>query len=151
LIEQHLMGGDCTDVGCVPYRAIIRSARAVQDVRQAHHYGVQVPKGVQVNFTQVMERLRQMRVEISENDSAQRIRDEYGVDIFWGKATFSGADTITVDNQELRFSKAAIASVIHPYPTQAEVIRKAADEYSLSRFMPFIKKFAATWRRWRRE
>jgi len=44
----------------------------------------------------------------------------------------------------------AIANVIHPYPTQAEVIRKAADDYSLSRFTPFVKKLAATWLRWRR-
>ena len=42
----------------------------------------------------------------------------------------------------------AIASVIHPYPTQAEVIRKAADDYSFSRFTPFVKKLAATWLRW---
>jgi pyruvate/2-oxoglutarate dehydrogenase complex dihydrolipoamide dehydrogenase (E3) component len=44
----------------------------------------------------------------------------------------------------------AIANVIRPYPTQAEVIRKAADEYSLSRFTPLVKKLAATWMRWRR-
>ncbi len=44
----------------------------------------------------------------------------------------------------------AIASVIHPYPTQAEVIRKAADEYSQSRFTPFIKKLTSTWLRWQR-
>ncbi len=44
----------------------------------------------------------------------------------------------------------AIASVIHPYPTQAEVIRKAADEYSQSRFTPFVKKLTSTWLRWQR-
>ena len=114
LIEQHLMGGDCTNVGCVPSKAMIRSARAVQDVRQAHRYGVQVPDGVQVDFAQVMERLRQVRAEISENDSAQRFRDEYGVDIFFGRAAFTRADTITVGNRELRFSKAAIATGSSP-------------------------------------
>lgn len=109
LIEQHLLGGDCTNVGCVPSKTMIRSARAVQDVRQAHRYGVQVPAGVQVDFAQVMERLRQVRAEISANDAAQRIQNQYGVDIFFGKAVFSGGDRITVGDQELRFSKAAIA------------------------------------------
>ncbi|MGB3312618.1 MAG: mercuric reductase [Nodosilinea sp.] len=114
LVEQHLMGGDCTNVGCVPSKAMIRSARAVQDVRQAHRYGVQVPEGMKVDFAQVMERLRRVRSEISQNDSAQRIQDEYGVDIFFGQAAFSGADTVTVGEQELRFRKAAIATGSSP-------------------------------------
>ncbi|HZG39638.1 MAG TPA: hypothetical protein VEZ50_13225, partial [Nodosilinea sp.] len=52
---------------------------------------------------------------------------------------------------EQRLGLGAIASVIHPYPTQAEAIRKAADQYSLSRFTPRIKKLMATWLRWRRQ
>ena len=39
----------------------------------------------------------------------------------------------------------ALASTIHPYPTQAEAIRKAADEYSRDRLTPFVKKLASTW------
>ena len=44
----------------------------------------------------------------------------------------------------------AIADVIHPYPTQAEVIRKAAEAYSLQQFTPLIKKLAAKWLEWQR-
>lgn len=43
-----------------------------------------------------------------------------------------------------------LGSVIHPYPTQAEVIRKAADEYSRTRLTPFIKKLFSWWLAWRR-
>lgn len=125
LIEQHLMGGDCTNVGCVPSKAMIRSARAVQDVRQAHRYGVQVPEGVQANFAQVMERLRRVRAEISENDSARRIQEEYGVDIFFGRAVFSGADTITVGDQELQFRKAAIATGSSPVQLPIDGLEEA--------------------------
>lgn len=114
LIEQHLMGGDCTNVGCVPSKALIRSARAVQDVRQAHRFGVKVPDGVQVDFAQVMERLRQVRAAISDNDSASRFRDHYGVDVFFGRAAFSGADSVTVGDQQLRFQKAVIATGSSP-------------------------------------
>lgn len=114
LIEQHLMGGDCTNVGCVPSKAMIRSARAVQDVRQAERFGVQVPDGMQVNFAQVMERLRQVRSEISANDSARHMRDDYGVEVFFGQAAFASADTITVGGQQLRFRKAAIATGSSP-------------------------------------
>ena len=45
LIEQHLLGGDCTNVGCVPSKALIRSARAVQDVRSAPRFGYRFPTG----------------------------------------------------------------------------------------------------------
>ncbi|MGB3201744.1 MAG: mercuric reductase [Nodosilinea sp.] len=126
LVERHLMGGDCTNVGCVPSKAMIRSARAVHEVRQAHRYGVQVPDGVQVDFAQVMERLRRVRAEISQNDSAQRIQAEYGVDIFFGKATFSSADTVTVGDQELRFRKAAIATGSSPVQLPIEGLEEAS-------------------------
>src|SRR5947209_41765 len=58
LIERDLMGGDCLNVGCVPSKALIRSSRAVADVRDAGEFGVEVPAGVRVNFPAVMERMR---------------------------------------------------------------------------------------------
>jgi hypothetical protein len=42
----------------------------------------------------------------------------------------------------------SLSSVIHPYPTQAEAIRKAADAYNRTRLTPFIKKIFQTWLRW---
>jgi pyruvate/2-oxoglutarate dehydrogenase complex dihydrolipoamide dehydrogenase (E3) component len=44
----------------------------------------------------------------------------------------------------------AIAKTIHPYPTQAEAIRKAADNYSLARFTPLVKKLLSIWLAWKR-
>jgi len=125
LIEQHLLGGDCTNVGCVPSKALIRSARAVQDVRSAPRFGVQVPDGVQVDFAQVMERMRRVRAEISANDSAQHLRDRYGVDIFFGKAQFSGKDTIAVEDQQLRFQTAVIATGSSPVHLPIEGLEEA--------------------------
>ncbi|GAB4373281.1 MAG: mercuric reductase [Elainellaceae cyanobacterium] len=114
LIEKHLMGGDCTNVGCVPSKTMIRSARSIADVLQAHRYGIQVPDGVQVDFSAVMARMRQVRAEISNNDSAMRMRDKYGVDVFLGEAKFTSASTIAVADQTLRFKKAVIATGSSP-------------------------------------
>lgn len=114
LVEKHLMGGDCTNVGCVPSKTMIRSARAIADVRQAHQFGIEVPDGVAVDFQAVMERLRQVRAKISANDSAQRMRDDYGIDVFLGDAAFSSSNSITVAGQTLRFKKAAIATGSSP-------------------------------------
>src|SRR5437899_387565 len=70
LIEKHLLGGDCLNVGCVPSKGLLRAARAVADVRDAGQFGVQVPEGVRVDFAAVMERMRRLRAQISANDSA---------------------------------------------------------------------------------
>src|ERR671924_490753 len=72
LVEKHLLGGDCLNVGCVPSKAIIRSSRVVADVRQAHSFGVRVPDGTAVDFAAVMQRMRRLRARISHHDSARR-------------------------------------------------------------------------------
>ncbi|MFQ5829691.1 MAG: mercuric reductase [Candidatus Methylomirabilia bacterium] len=109
LIERELMGGDCLNVGCVPSKALLRAARAYADVRDAEHYGVQIPAGVTVNFPAVMERMRRLRAQISLHDSVARFRS-LGVDVFLGEGRFAGSDTIQVDGKALRFQKAVIAT-----------------------------------------
>lgn len=109
LIERHLMGGDCLNVGCVPSKALIRCARAASDVRDAGAYGVTVPDGSSVDFPGVMNRMRRLRAGISSHDSARRFTD-LGIDVFIGDARFTGSDTVEVDGTTLRFSKACIAT-----------------------------------------
>jgi len=109
LVERHLMGGDCLNVGCVPSKAIIRSARASADVRDAHRYGVHPPEDTAVDFAAVMERMRSIRSGISKHDSAARFRD-LGIDVFLGDARFVGKDTVDVGGKTLRFSRAVIAT-----------------------------------------
>lgn len=109
LIEKHLMGGDCLNVGCVPSKALIRAAHAVADVRDAAEFGVRVPPGYTVDFPAIMERMRRLRARISKNDSAQRYRS-LGVDVFIGEARFTGPNTVEVGGQTLEFAKACIAT-----------------------------------------
>lgn len=109
LVERHLMGGDCLNTGCVPSKAVLRSARAYADVREAARFGVRVPAGVEVDFPAVMARMRQLRARISPHDSAQRFR-ELGVDVFLGEGRFAGHDAVEVAGKILRFRKAVIAT-----------------------------------------
>jgi len=109
LIEKHLMGGDCLNVGCVPSKAIIRAARAAAAVREAAGFGVNVPTGLTVDFGKVMERMRRLRADISPHDSAKRF-SELGVDVFLGAGKFADLDAIEVGGQTLRFAKAVIAT-----------------------------------------
>jgi pyruvate/2-oxoglutarate dehydrogenase complex dihydrolipoamide dehydrogenase (E3) component len=109
LIERHLMGGDCLNVGCVPSKALIRSARAAKDARNGERFGVKINGPVEVDFAAVMNRLREVRARISPADSARRFR-ELGVDVFIGEGRFIDAQTTAVGDAKLSFAKAVIAT-----------------------------------------
>ncbi len=109
LIERHLLGGDCLNVGCVPSKALIRAARTAAEVRRAGDFGVHVNGEVGVDFAAVMERMRRLRADLSPHDSAARFR-ELGVDVFIGAGKFTGRDTVEVAGKTLRFAMAAIAT-----------------------------------------
>ncbi|MGE5172294.1 MAG: mercuric reductase [Betaproteobacteria bacterium] len=110
LIERHLMGGDCLNVGCVPSKGIIRASRAAHDVRTSEDFGVLCGKDVSVDFGRAMERMRRIRAGISAHDSVERFTRELGVDVFLGSGAFTGSDTIDVAGKRLRFKKAAICT-----------------------------------------
>jgi pyruvate/2-oxoglutarate dehydrogenase complex dihydrolipoamide dehydrogenase (E3) component/uncharacterized membrane protein YdjX (TVP38/TMEM64 family) len=114
LIERHLMGGDCLNVGCVPSKALIRAGRLVHDARAAASLGLRLPEGQLPDFGAAMERLREIRARISHEDSATRYTEEFGIDVYLGRARFTGKETIDVDGAELRFKKAVIATGARP-------------------------------------
>ena len=109
LIEKHLMGGDCLNVGCVPSKCMIRSSRVVAEMGEAKNYGVHVPEEIQVDFPAVMQRMRRIRASISPHDSAERFQ-QLGVDVFLGSGRFLGDNTIEVGSETLRFKKSVIAT-----------------------------------------
>ncbi len=110
LIESHLLGGDCLTVGCVPSKALLRCAKAAAAVRNAAEFGVKINGDVSVDFGFVMERMRRLRASIAPVDSAQRYSAKLGVDVFIGKGTFTGKNTIEVNGQTLNFAKAVVAT-----------------------------------------
>ena len=113
LIEKHLMGGDCLNVGCVPSKGVIRAASAWADVRRADEFGLHIPAGVKYDFAAAMARMRKLRARISHNDSVHRYT-KLGVDVYIGSGRFTGQDTIDVQgpsgNRTLQFVKAAICT-----------------------------------------
>jgi len=110
LIEKHLMGGDCLNVGCVPSKTIIRSARVVGEIWDAKDLGVNIPQhNIDVDFPKVMARMRRVRADISHNDSAERFQN-LGVDVFLGSGRFVSKNTVEVGDKTLQFKKAVIAT-----------------------------------------
>jgi pyruvate/2-oxoglutarate dehydrogenase complex dihydrolipoamide dehydrogenase (E3) component len=124
LVERHLMGGDCLNVGCVPSKALIRSAHMVHEARQSRALGLGVPDEQLPDFGAVMERVRRIRSEISREDSATRYSEEFGIDVFLGRARFTGPGQVDVDGTPLAFAKAVVATgaraLAPPIPGLAE-------------------------------
>ncbi len=110
LIERHLMGGDCLNVGCVPSKGVIRAARAWQEAREARErFGGPRVSEEAGDFGFAMERMRRLRAGISVHDSARRYQS-LGVDVFLGQGRFVSPDTVEVDGKRLRFRRAVIAT-----------------------------------------
>jgi pyruvate/2-oxoglutarate dehydrogenase complex dihydrolipoamide dehydrogenase (E3) component len=123
LIERDRLGGDCLNTGCVPSKAMLRSARVVAESRLGVKVGVH--STAQPDFAVVMARLRAKRADLAPADSAERLAS-LGVEVFFGSASFSGPRSITVvasqdaARSELHFRKAVIATgsrpVVPPIP-----------------------------------
>ena len=124
LIERHLMGGDCLNVGCVPSKCVIRSSRVVADMKNSLPFGINPPEKIDIDFAAVMERMRRLRAGISHHDSAQRFQN-IGVDVFLGAGTFSSDRTIEVAGQTLSFKKAVIATGARAVRPKVEGLEEA--------------------------
>lgn len=109
LVERHLLGGDCLNVGCVPSKGVIRAARAWHDARQAaSRFGGPAAAGA-ASFGAAMERMRRLRAGISPHDSAERFRG-LGIDVFLGEGRFVSPEAVEVEGSRLRFRRAVIAT-----------------------------------------
>ncbi|HEY3825214.1 MAG TPA: mercuric reductase [Bryobacteraceae bacterium] len=114
LAEQDLLGGVCLNVGCVSSKALIRASRLYAEMRDAWRYGVRPPGDVEVDFPQVMERMRRIRARLSRRSSAHALTT-LGIDVFFARATFEGRKSMAVDGQTLCFKRACIATGARPF------------------------------------
>ncbi|MFC2164904.1 mercuric reductase [Acidobacteriota bacterium] len=124
LVEKHLFGGDCLNFGCVPSKAIIRSARVMGEINRSSEYGIRMDGHAQADFPKVMERMRRLRVQISRNDSVDRFVS-MGNDIFLGEGKFIDRNKLEVDGKVLKFKKAVIATGARPRQPEIEGLTEA--------------------------
>ncbi len=94
LIEGHRMGGDCLNYGCVPSKALIRSAKAAHQMRHADRYGI-TPADPPVPFARVMARIRDVIATIEPHDSVERYA-ALGAQVIQGYARLTDPWTVEV-------------------------------------------------------
>lgn len=112
LIESGEMGGDCLNYGCVPSKALIRSARFVHDARNASTFGVGKAE-IEVNFADVMARVHRVIDTIAPHDSVARYQS-LGVDVVKGHARIVSPWAVEVNGQQLTARSIVIAAGARP-------------------------------------
>ncbi|WP_029654148.1 FAD-dependent oxidoreductase [Marinobacter daepoensis] len=110
LIEKDRMGGDCLNTGCVPSKALIRSARAADTLRHAHRYGLEsVP--VAGSFRSVMRRVKAVIARVEPHDSPERYR-KLGVECISAEASFVSPWTVAIRHNDGRTEHLTARSII---------------------------------------
>lgn len=110
LIEKHKMGGDCLNTGCVPSKALIRSAKAADTMRHGNRYGLEsVP--VKGSFKNIMNRVQAVVARVEPHDSPERYRN-LGVDCIFGEASFVSPWELEVKHNDGRSERLTARSIV---------------------------------------
>jgi pyruvate/2-oxoglutarate dehydrogenase complex dihydrolipoamide dehydrogenase (E3) component/uncharacterized membrane protein YdjX (TVP38/TMEM64 family) len=112
LIERHRMGGDCLNTGCVPSKALLRTAKLAQEIRKAGHFGL-VNAHADVDFPAVMARVHDVIAKIEPHDSVERYTG-LGVEVIQGDARLVSPWEIEVDGRRLTALSVIVATGASP-------------------------------------
>ena len=128
LVEGHKMGGDCLNYGCVPSKALIRSAKAVKQLQQAEALGIRGAQG-EVDFAAVMRRVHAVIRDIEPHDSVSRYTS-LGVEVLQGHARITSPWTVDValpdgTQQTLTTRNIVIATGSSPFVPALPGLREA--------------------------
>ncbi|MBV1913991.1 MAG: FAD-dependent oxidoreductase [Pseudomonadales bacterium] len=118
LIEAHKMGGDCLNYGCVPSKALIRSAKLAHQMRNAEKYGLDSAEPT-LSFKKVMGRIEQIVRDIEPHDSVERYT-ELGVEVLQGYGKIVDPWTVEIkmndgSSQRLTARSIVIAAGAQPF------------------------------------
>jgi len=112
LIEKHRMGGDCLNTGCVPSKALIKTARVLSQIRNASRYGIKSATA-EFDFAEVMERVQRVVKAIEPHDSVERYAG-LGVECIQGEARITSPWSVSVNGRTLTTRAIIIAAGARP-------------------------------------
>ncbi len=118
LIEKHKLGGDCLNTGCVPSKALIRSAKLISHMRRSAEFGIS-KASAEFDFSEVMERVQRVIKTVEPHDSAERYTT-LGVEVVQGTGKLVSpweVDITGYDGAQRRLSARSIviAAGAHPF------------------------------------
>lgn len=113
LIERHKMGGDCLNTGCVPSKALIRSAKFMSHQKRSEEFGIKTASA-EFDFAEVMDRVKKIIETIEPHDSIERYT-KLGVECLTGEAKIVSPWAVEVNGQTLTTRSIIIAAGARPF------------------------------------
>ena len=113
LIEKHKMGGDCLNTGCVPSKALLRSAKILSYARRAEDFGFKRGE-IEFDFADVMDRVQRVIRKIEPHDSVKRYT-ELGVECIQGEAKITSPYTVEVNGKTITTRSIVLATGARPF------------------------------------
>jgi dihydrolipoamide dehydrogenase len=120
LIEKHKLGGDCLNYGCVPSKALIRSAKFLSHIARSPEFGIK-QAAAEFDFAEVMERVQRIIRQIEPHDSIERYNG-LGVDVVIGEARITSPWTVEVNGDTIRTRNIVVATGGKPFVPPIEGI-----------------------------
>ena len=122
LIEKGEMGGDCLNTGCVPSKALIRSAKFVSQVERHRDFGIREASSSH-DFAEIMGRVQRVVATIEPHDSVERYTG-LGVEVIKGEARIRGPWTVEVNGTTLNTRNIVVATGARPFVPPISGIEK---------------------------
>ena len=138
LIEKHKMGGDCLNTGCVPSKALIRSAKILNYFKRSNEFGIEALSS-KVDFSKVMERVQKVVKEVEPHDSVERYTS-LGVECIQGEAKIRSPYEVEVNGRVLTTKNIVVATgaspLVPPIPGLSEIKYLTSDNVWSLRELP---------------
>lgn len=138
LIEKHKMGGDCLNTGCVPSKALIRSAKILNYFKRSNDFGFEALPA-KIDFAKVMERVQKVVKEVEPHDSVERYTS-LGVECIQGEARIRSPYEVAVNDRILITKNIVIATgaspLVPPIPGLSDVKYLTSDNVWALRELP---------------
>ena len=108
LIENHKMGGDCLNYGCIPSKSILAAAKAVKSLKKMPELGIHI-NGVEINYQKVYQHIHQVIKTIEPHDSVERF-ESLGVTVKMGSAAFIDNNMVLLNKEHISAKHFVIAT-----------------------------------------
>ena len=112
VVEVSRLGGTCLNVGCIPSKTLISSARTMHLVSNAHHYGV-IAESPQADWSAMLDRKEKLITEL-RNSGYEKVEKNNNITLYEGEAVFTDSHVVEVNGESLATEKIVIATGARP-------------------------------------
>lgn len=123
LIEKNRLGGDCTWYGCMPSKALLKSAQVAHLFKRYGEFGLDIPGGFNVDASRVMAHVRDVIEEIATHHPAE-VFQKKGIKVIFGSPKFIDQKSLEINSQRITAKKFILCTGSHPVVPPIEGLRE---------------------------